>query len=85
MTDSEVITVQREAILKYCKGDRKLALRIIYELGLELRELIEARRHARISADEIYQRIKISADSWVQAGKEVDEALKEGGGAEDGI
>ena len=38
MTDSEVIRMQREAIAKYCKDDRALALKIIDELGLEMRE-----------------------------------------------
>ena len=64
MTDSEVIRIQREAIAKYCGSNRKLALKIIQELGLEMREWVEARGAEPVSSDELYELIKSSAGCW---------------------
>ena len=61
MTDSEVIRIQREAISKYCHGDRKLALKIIDDLGREMRDWVEARRKEKVSAEDLYKVIKFSA------------------------
>lgn len=61
MTDEQAILVQREAIARYCRGDRKLALKIIDELGKEMRNWVEARRQEKVTADDLYKVIKFAA------------------------
>jgi hypothetical protein len=61
MTDEDIILIQREAILKFCRGDRDLALRVIHEQGGEIREWLEARRGHKISAEELADVIRSSS------------------------
>ena len=61
MTDSDVILIQREAILDFCRGDRSLALKVIAEQGAAIREWLEARRGNKISVEELTDLIRSSA------------------------
>ena len=64
MTDAEVIRIQREAIAKYCKNDRQLALKVIKELGFEMRQWVEARRTKEVLAEDLCEVIRSSAECW---------------------
>lgn len=61
MTDADVILLQREAILEFCRGDKNLALKIIDEQGGEIRKWLEVRRGHKISADELADVIRSTA------------------------
>ena len=66
MTDSEVIRMQRDVIAKHCRGDRKLAVEIIDELGLDMRPRIEARKTELVSAGDLRGILRSSACSWAE-------------------
>ena len=67
MIDSEVIRIQHDAIAKYCKDNRELALKIIEELGLEILGSAPVGRTKQISADDLNKVIRSPACCWPEA------------------
>ena len=53
MSEAEVMRIQYEAIKKYCRGDKALALKISSELGSQMREYFGGKSKASVSVDEL--------------------------------
>ncbi len=64
MTESEVMRIQYEAIKKYCKGNKELALRISSELGSQMREYFGEKTKETASVEDLCTVIESTATRW---------------------
>lgn len=53
MSESEIIRVESEALMKFCNGNRELIIRIIHKHGSQLRDYVEMRYPHRVTVDEL--------------------------------
>ena len=64
MSETEIIQVEYEAIKKFCRGDKKLALRITSELGHHMRTYIQVRLPEKVTAEELYIVLQSATLGW---------------------
>ncbi len=64
MSETEIIQVEYEAIKKFCRGDKHLALRITSELGEVMRTYIRIRKPQRVSPDELCSVLENATKTW---------------------
>ena len=64
MSHAEIIRVEYEALMKFSKGDRKLAIRIIRELGPVLREYFEKHHPRQVTCDELCEYLGEITKDW---------------------
>ena len=64
MTESEVMRIQYEAIKKYCRGNKELALRISGELGSHMREYFGEKTKTSAAVEELCDVIGSAASGW---------------------
>ena len=65
MSESEVMRFQYEAIKKYCRGNKALALKISSELGAEMRGYFAGRTRETASVEELCRIIDSAASQWL--------------------
>ena len=64
MSEEEILKVQYEAIKEFCRGDRRLVLRVILELGEKLRKHITARRSNGLTTRELVAILERETQGW---------------------
>ncbi len=64
MSPSEIIEVEYEAIKKFSQGDRKLALKVIQELGGFMREYFQKQSPRKVTSDELCNVLDVVTIPW---------------------
>ena len=64
MSETEIIKMEYEAIKKFCRGDKKLALRITAELGRRMRTYIQVRLPEKVTVDELCTVLESATCDW---------------------
>ena len=54
MSESEIIKTECEAIRKFCRGDRQLALQIIQEFGSDMRRYFQKQYPKKVTSEELF-------------------------------
>lgn len=64
MSESEIMRIQREALMKFSKGDRRLVIRIIQEFGHLMREHFRSRSGKTVTSDELCAVLSEATKDW---------------------
>ncbi len=64
MNPAEIIEVEYEAIKRFSQGDRKLALKVIQELGAFMRDYFRQRSPRKVTPDELCAAIEVVTVTW---------------------
>lgn len=66
MDPTEIIEVEYEAIKRFSQGDRKVALKVIQELGAFMRDYFRKRSPNKVTPDELCEALEGVTISWKQ-------------------
>ena len=64
MSEAEIIRIEYEAIKKFCRGDKGLALKITSELGLKMRDYIDVRNPSAVTVEELCGVLETALTNW---------------------
>jgi hypothetical protein len=53
MSEADIIKLEYEALMKFCKGDRKMIFKIIQEHGPAMRQYFDGRNPEAVTCEEL--------------------------------